>query len=145
MKTKFMASGAILFAIASSGVVAQSTIKEVLDGGGKALTKAELMALLPGTNFSGPTPSGTQLQRSMKADGTYSGNVGTTYGKNAPQTGEWKVEDNGQLCISGTTQFRESSRPDKSCGLVYKLGNKYFVAGQGAGPDARVLERSITK
>jgi len=144
MRTIAMAAGVIL-ALASTGTVAQSTVKEVLDAGGKALTKAELMALLPGASFSGPTSVGTQLQRNMKADGTYSGNVGTTYGKNAPQMGEWKVEDDGQLCITGTTQFRESSRSDKSCGLVYKLGDKYFVAGQDSGPGAPVLERSITK
>ena len=123
----------------------QATVGEVLDAGGKALSKEEIMALLPGANVSGPTAGGGQMSRNLKSDGTFSGNVGTAMGKNAPQTGQWKVDENGSICITSNTQFRETSASNTSCGFYYKLGGKYFAAVEGGERGTRVLERTISK
>jgi len=123
----------------------QATVGEVLDAGGKALSKEEVMALLPGANTSGPTAGGGQMSRNFKGDGTFTGNVGTQMGKNAPQTGQWKVDDNGSVCVTSNTQFRETSATNTSCGFFYKLGSKYFAAVEGGERGSRVLERTVSK
>ena len=145
MSRKAMVAGVIISALASNVAIAQSTVGEVLDAGGKALTKVELIALLPGATVSGPTAGGGQMYRTIKADGTMAGNVQNLNGKNAAQEGEWKIEDDGQLCVSTSTRFRETTNASKSCGYYYKLGDKYFAAVEGGERGTRVLERSIKK
>jgi hypothetical protein len=146
LKRTLMTSLALAATI-SAGAIAQTTVGEVLDGGGKKLTKDEMVKLVSGANVSGPTAGGGQFQSDYKADGTFTGTMQTANMKGGARFGTWNVNDAGALCTDITTTIVTSSgaRQDKSCGYYYRLGDKYFVALESDERGTRVLERTVKR
>src|SRR5437762_2677074 len=112
--------------LVSSIACAQSTVKEMLDAGGKRLDAAELKSLVPGSTLSGRGSGGSagveQFAFKMKEGGGLDG----TFGMNNV-SGSWEIRDPGILCMNlGTI---------KPCQAVYLHGGKYFIAGTGGKPD----------
>ena len=144
MKNRVFVAGVVLVGLTSTTALAQNTVGEVLDAGGKKLSKAELVPVLVGGNISGPTQGGRQMQVDYKADGTLAGNVQTANYKNAGRYGTWTVDDSGMLCVVLTTSGRVNSEA-KSCGFFFNVGNQYFVSVDTGDRGARVLPRTIKK
>jgi len=131
----------------STSAVAQTTVGEVLDAGGKKLTKEEVVTLVAGANVSGPTTGGGQFQSDYKADGTLTGTMQTTNMKGGARFGKWTVEDTGMLCTEITTTIVKSSgaREDKTCAYWFRLSDKYFVALDSDARETHVLERTVKR
>lgn len=144
MKNRAFVAGVVLAGLTSTTALAQNTVGEVLDAGGKKLSKVELVPLLVGSNVSGPTQGGGEMQVDYKADGTLGGNVHTADGKNASRYGTWTVDDSGMFCVVLTTSGRINSEM-KSCGFVFSVGNQYFASLDTDDRGARVLSRTIKK
>jgi Obg family GTPase CgtA-like protein len=68
---------------------------EVLDAGGKKLTKEQILAAIVGANISGPTQSGGIMQVDYKSDGTFTGSQQAASGKDRGRFGTWAVDDSG--------------------------------------------------
>ena len=65
---------AALSVLTSTGALAQTTVGELLDLGGKKLSKEEVVTALSGVELSGPTKKGGIFHIDYRADGSYSGN-----------------------------------------------------------------------
>ena len=128
----------------STTALAQTTLGEVLDAGGKKLTKEEILAAVAGANISGPTQGGGTMQADYKSDGTFSGSQQTTAGKGRGRFGTWTVDDSGLYCteitISGAI-----TQPDKSCGYLQAWGSILCRRRRSDDRGARVLPRTIKK
>ena len=132
----------ILFAgLGSSAALAQETLGELLDAGGKMLSKAEVMATVTGTNFSGPTKGGGQFLADYKAGGLLSGVSRNPQGATGPLSGTWAVDDSGKLCAS----FSVGGRRSADCGFVYKGRVDYYVCESDSDKSAPVLKRTIKR
>ena len=134
----------VLAGLSNATAVAQNSVGEVLDAGGKKLTKDEFVAAIVGSNITGPTQVGGQVQVNYKADGTFSGNVTSPQGKNGGRYGTWTIDDSGKLCTDATTSVY-GTRQDQGCAFLFKLGDQYFVAIDSDDRGARVLQRTIKK
>ena len=67
--------GSILLGVVSTSALAQHSLGELLDTGGKKLSKAELVAALAGSTVSGQNKNGDNFEITFKADGTYTGSA----------------------------------------------------------------------
>ena len=128
---------ALALALAGAGVAqAQSTVAELLEKGGKLLTKAEFLEMIPArVQQQWPNRQGEE-DLVLSGDGKISG-TGYHYSSrsDSPVTGQWTVEDDGKICAPKTfTAWRNSIN---LCWYVYKLGGDYFGA-QKTEPEARV-------
>jgi hypothetical protein len=130
--------------LSSTTALAQNTVGEVLDAGGKKLTKDEFVAAIVDSNISGPTQGGGQVQVNYKADGTFAGNVQSAQGKNGGRYGTWTIDVSGKLCTDATTSVY-GTRQNQGCAFLFKLGDRYFVAVDTDTRDTRVLPRAINK
>ena len=135
----------VFVVLSSTTALAQTTMGEVFDAGGKKLTKEEILAAVAGANISGPTQGGGSMQADYKSDGTFSGSQQTTAGKGRGRFGTWTVDDSGMYCTEITITGGGSTQPEKSCGYFLKLGDQYFVAVGSDDRGARVLSRIIKK
>jgi hypothetical protein len=144
MNNRFVISCIVFVVTSSTTALAQNTLGEVLDAGGKKLTKEEILAAVAGANISGPTQGGGSMQADYKSDGTFSGSQQTTAGKGRGRFGTWTVDDSGMYCTE-ITIAGAITQPDKSCGYLFKLGDQYFVAVGSDDRGARVLPRTIKK
>ena len=120
------------------------TVGEILDAGGKILTKDELTKLIAGATVSGATPGGGQFQTDYKADGTFSGTLQTQQGKGRGRFATWTIDDRGLFCSEATIVGYGSSE-GKSCAYLLTLAGKYFVAFDSNERGTHVLERTIKK
>ena len=81
-----MLAGATLL-LGSQLALAQATLGELLEQGGKRLDKAEVQALLVGATLAGPTTTGGDVRLEVKADGSLSGNMRTIRSFGEPEVG----------------------------------------------------------
>lgn len=127
-----------------NGAFAQSTLADLQAAKAVKLSQAEITRAVTGASVRGPTSSGGTMEIKYKADGTFAGTTqmstfGSDRGVSSGSFGHWSVDKTGRLCAEGTTS--KGGHPFKSCGFLYRLGDKFYVAGsteQGA-----VYERTI--
>jgi hypothetical protein len=147
MKMSFrkLLAGVAFIGLISATALAQNNLGELLDMGGKKLSKEELASTLSGANLSGETREGSLFQSDYKADGSYAGSFvspqtkrnGTTYGK-------WTVANTGSVCLDGTITLREV-QPQKSCVFYFKNGDQYYISPSDSDRGAPVSKRTIKK
>lgn len=136
---------AVLVACGPGSAMAQSTVGEVLDKGGRFLTSAELKVLLTGAKFSGENNSGHPLELNLRADGSIDG-MAIFVGKNGrhrndPVAGTWAVDDKD--CYCQTT--KNSTGGTDFCRRVLSVGSEYFLVTSDGDRDAKVSRREIKK
>ena len=132
----------ILFAgLGSTAALAQTTLGELLDSGGRKLSREEVMATVGGGNFGGPTKDGGQFLANYKADGSLSGFGRSPQGNTGPVNGTWAVDDSGKMCASYSVGGRRAS----DCAFVYKGGLDYYVCDSDADKSAPVLKRTLKR
>ena len=127
-----------LLLLTASVTFAQTTLGELLDAGGKQLSKEEALAVVSGNTIVGPTLSGAINTVKYNADGSYTGSgssAGNTYGF----FGTWTVDADGQFCgISGGG----ANRGAKSCGYWFKASEQYFGCISNSDRNAPVIKRT---
>jgi hypothetical protein len=144
MNYRILLIGGIVFAgLNSTTVLAQNTVGELLDAGGKKLSKDEVVAAIVGGNSSGPTRTGGQAQLNYKADGTFAGTIQSSQGKNGGMFGTWTVDDSGQACVEYTITIF-GSQQGKSCAFFFRQADQYYV-GDTDDRGSLLLRRTIKK
>ena len=128
----------------SLAVQAQSNVGEVLDGGGKQLSRDELSSLLPGAMLSGPTATGGEMTGEVKGDGGITGTIRTIAGRSGGYFGKWSVNEAGQFCRDIKISIGTSNSTDSACSYYFKLADRYFAADT-AERSAPVLARNVVK
>jgi hypothetical protein len=144
MTVRMLTATAVLFGLASASALAQNTLGELLDTGGKKLTKEELVAALSGANLSGETREGSVFKTDYKADGTYSGSFVSPQKRNGTTFGTWTVADTGKLCTDGSIKIYEV-QPQKVCLFYFKNGDQYYISPSDTDRGAMVSKRAIQK
>lgn len=141
MTMRSMLAGATLL-LGSQLALAQATLGELLEQGGKRLDKAEVQALLVGATLAGPTTTGGDVRLEVKADGSLSGNMRTI--RSFGVMGTWKLEEDGRFC---TDLSSGGSRPVQiaACNHYYRKGNEYFVADAQSTPETPVRRREVSR
>jgi len=139
--------GIVMSVVMSTSALAQSTLGELLDAGGKRMAAADVASALSGASVDGPTKPGGMLRADFKADGSFSGTVqGPSGGKPTGIVGTWAVDANGKLCTEFTlTATATGMRKDSSCGYYFKNGDQYYVTESGTDRSALLLKRTIKK
>jgi len=124
-----------------SSAFAQATLGELLDTGGKQMSKEEIVAAVSGNTIVGPSLSGAINSTKYNPDGTYTGS-GSSGGNNYGYFGKWTVEADGQFCgVSGGG----SNRGVKNCGYCFKAADQYFGCTSNEDRNAPVLKRTRQK
>ena len=147
--SKKMLTPVLVLAMSAMGAHAQSTVKELLDKGGKKLSAVELKAVASGATLSGASPQAGNKAFTFAFDLAPSGELsgkGWTPEWMAPVKGRWSVNSAGQFC----SHMANAAANDKgNCGNFYKLENTYFTAAGDekgvAEPDAPVIPREFTR
>jgi hypothetical protein len=104
---------------------AQTTVGELLEKGGKQLSKADLLDMMP-MRYQGKWPNNQgEEELFFTEDGKISGS-GYHYGSrsSSPATGQWTVEDDGKFCTPKTFSAWNSST--NLCWYIYQSGDAYF-------------------
>lgn len=116
--------------------VSQSTVAELTEKGGVALTKADWQELIPlRIETQWPNRQGEE-ELFFSADGKISGK-GYHYSSRteSPAMGSWRVEDDGKVCTPKTFTTWNSST--NLCWYFLKQGDNYFAAPK-LDPDSKV-------
>ena len=129
---------AILMGLVSTTVLAQNTLGELLDVGGKKLSKEGVTAALGGAHVTGASKLGGQLDYVYKADGTFSGNATNSQGRGSGVFGTWTVDDSGKLCADYTLTG-VNRRGQNLFLLLYQFGS---VVSQRFLVERRVTQRT---
>lgn len=106
---------------------AQSTVGELLEKGGKQLSKADLMDMMP-MRYQGKWPNNQgEEELFFTQDGNISG-TGYHYRSrsSSPATGQWALEEDGKFCTPKTFSAWNSST--NLCWYLYQSGDAYFGA-----------------
>lgn len=141
-----------IFAVVALGLsatiaLAQSNVGELLDAGGKALSKDEVLAVLKGATASGPLNGGGESQIEWKDNGVLSGYTVNATGRRGSIFGTWAVDESGRICRDYEVKFYESTKV-KDCFSVYRLGEQYFFPGGKPAGDVRdtiLLKRTFKR
>lgn len=129
-------SVALAFAALPVLALSQSTVADLMDKGGSALTKAQWQELLPlRIEFQWPNRQGEE-ELFLSADGKITGK-GYHYSSRSesPASGAWRVEDDGKVCTPKTFTAWNSST--NLCWYFFQQGGSYFAAPK-LEPDAKV-------
>jgi hypothetical protein len=124
-----------------------ATVGELLDKGGKKLTKDEVAKLIPGATIGGIIPRFPNMKsdHTYKDDGSVSGNVVRVTG-GGPSTatgvfGKWSVNEQGQIC----TDLRDTRGGSfQNCNFYFRLGDAYYVATTD-DKMAQIFEREVKR
>jgi hypothetical protein len=110
---------------AALGCLAQSTVGELLDKGGKKLTGADYAAMTPlRTKYVWPQGGG-EGDLVYLADGTLSGSEYQYSSRSeSPATGTWTADDEGKWCMKKHMTLW-NSRTDR-CWYTYQLGSEFY-------------------
>lgn len=142
MKLCTIIGGIIVLGLVSTTAFAQTTLGDLLDAGGKKLSKEGLQAALSGARVSGKTATGAAtVESDFKADGTYSGTATSTQGASG-YVGTWSVDDSGKLCVEFT---RTRGGRDKQCGYYFAIADRYYVSESDSERGSPLIERTIKK
>ena len=134
----------------SSCAFAQSTVTigELLDRGGRKLTKEEAESLLRGATRSGiqrGRPQ-TKFQVTLRPDGSVSGSAidFETQSNYTNVTGKWTINDKGQYCGDLRNSWGRAPTGSGVCFYLFKLGENYYEAPTDEREE-QALERTITR
>ena len=145
MRFSSLATGVIL-GLASTPALPQTTLGELVDGGGKKLSKAEVVEILGGAKLSGPTKAGGTFQADFKTDGTFTGSFQSPQGKGGGMFGAWAVDETGKVCTEFTNSRSEGTTGKLSnCAFWYKKDSDYFISDSDSDRSAALLRRSVKK
>jgi len=105
------------------------TVGQILDGGGKKLSKDEVLKLVSGAYMSG-TQGGRfpniTFRNLYAPNGSADGeawNKGVPYGK---VTGTWLVNDQGQFCPDLTNA--RGHKVTSPCAYYFSIGDRYYTS-----------------
>lgn len=126
----------------AASAVAQNTLGELLDAGGKPLTKADVTAAVSGRTISGALRAGGEFRNDYRADGSVAGAGTTSEGRPYSLSGKWSVDDSGKLCADLRTARGNTT---SACFFLFKNGDEYFVSDSASNRNALVNKRAITK
>jgi hypothetical protein len=128
--------------------IAQSNLGELLDAGGKKMSREEFTDQLVQRMIVGPTATGANLEVMYTAGGVVVG-VGRAprYVMPARISGEWTFDDSSRVCSSmsmgaSDLTFTGVVLPPR-CQFWFKLGDKYFLADSDSDRSAKVLSRML--
>ena len=128
-------------ALASFGAnvaFAQANLGELLDAGGKQMSKEEITSAVSGNTIVGPSLTGAINNTKYNPDGTYTGS-GSSGGSNYGYFGTWTVDADGQACaVNGGG----SNRGVKNCGYWFKASDQLFSCPSNTDRSAPVLKRT---
>jgi hypothetical protein len=142
MKYRAMVCSILFAGLGSTAALAQDTLGELLDSGGRKLSKEEVTATIGGSSFGGPTKGGGQIVASYKADGSLAGVVRNPQGGGSGNlSGTWTVDDTGKLCAS----FSVGGRRTTDCAFVFKGTIDYYVCESDSDKAAPVLKRTLKR
>lgn len=132
---KSFASLALLssFCVAAN---AQSNVGELLEKGGKQLTKTDWLETVP-LRLQTKWPNGQgEEELLLSEDGKITG-TGHHYGSrsDSPASGQWKVEEDGKVCTPKSFTAWNSST--NLCWYFFKLDDNYY-AGQKTEANSKV-------
>jgi hypothetical protein len=140
MNTKSIAC-AVLALCAGAAAQAQSTLGELLDGGAKKLSTAEVQAL--GDLRVVRKAADADAFMAIRSDGTVVGMVHNKQGNGSSEAvGTWQLDANGQRCVDvDLPAFRMQM---KQCGYTYRLGGEIFFAPSDIDRTAAVTQYTGT-
>ena len=127
-----------------SSVQAQSTVGELLEKGGRRMTKDEMQAMFPyRVKSQWPNRQGEE-DLVLSQDGKITGSGYHFFSKTtSPAEGTWKLEDDGKLCVA--KKFTEWATSTNVCWYAFELGKDYFSSTK-AEPDGKLVKAgSITR
>jgi hypothetical protein len=135
----------VFVGLTSASALAQTNLGELLDMGGKKLSKQEAVDSLSGATASGETRDGAVFQTDYKADGTYAGSFVSPQNKrNGSTFGKWTVDDSGKVCIDGEVRIYQVYA-QKSCVFYFKGGDQYYASESDSNRAAPISKRAIKK
>ena len=119
-----------------------ASVGDLLEKGGRKLTKEELATLLTGAVLH-RTQSGTGVGFEMthNADGSVKGKLTLTNGQEVGVAGKWSVTDKGQYCRDCVTT---SGSRIKGCTFIFALDNTYYESSSDEKMSALVV-REVEK
>jgi len=135
---------AVVVALLGSAAHAQTpkTLGEVLNAGGKKLTRDELKQLVSGATMEGAQGGNfpnTTFKNVYSADGTVRGDAWNKGAWFSRINGKWWVNDAGQLCV----ELRNDQGGNiTGCQNYYVVGSTYY-SSRGDAPTTEVNDRKI--
>jgi hypothetical protein len=123
----------LVLSMTCGAALAQSTVGELLDKGGKKLVKADYDAMTPfRVKYVWPQGGG-EGDLLYSADGTLSGSeYQYSSRRESPATGTWTAGDDGKWCMK-KHMTTWNSRTDR-CWFTWQLGNDFYgSAEEGRG------------
>ena len=136
--------GTIAIMLLCAGAAAQNTLGEVLDAGGKRMTKEEIQQTFSGARTIGKTAAGVNGEFEFKADGTYHGVVQAASGGTAGLVGKWNAADGGKLCVEWAPVGRGASK-GAGCSFYFSLKGDYYLSESDSDRSVMVLKRTLRK
>ncbi|PJI97593.1 hypothetical protein CLU85_2385 [Acidovorax sp. 69] len=127
-----------------AGAMAQSTVGELLEKGGKQNTKAEIMALMP-MRIQQKWPNGQgEEELFFSVDGKITG-TGSHYSSrtDSPVEGTWTVEEDGKFCAP--KKFTKWGNSTNLCWYGFRLGENAFSALKTDADTKLFKTNSVTK
>ena len=133
---------AVIFLVTATGAFAQqiSTVGDILNQGGRKLSKEEIQRLYMGATVSGHRMGMPEItfQNKLLPDGTVTGTAWRNGQAVASISGRWSMTNNAQIC------FDLNNNTEHNCYYFYILSNRYYAA-PSEDKSAPVYERQFTR
>ena len=117
-----------------------STVGDILNQGGRKLSKEEIQRLYMGATVSGHRWGMPEItfQNKLLPDGTVTGTALRNGQVVASISGRWSITNNAQTC------FDLNNNTEHNCFYYYNLSNRYYAA-QSEDKSAPAYERQFTR
>lgn len=137
-----MAIGLSCFPLPVALAASPSTVGELLDGGGRQLTREDILKLFAGATINGAAmgSANSTFQLRYLADGTATGK-GRTPAGSTKISGTWSANDRNQYCQDLRTA---DGVPLQACFYYFVMGTRLYAAPT-ANRSAPVYERQLTR
>lgn len=135
----------LAMAVWAGGAVAQETLGELLDLGGRKMSQAELVAALQGTVMSGDSVKlkGGGIRFEYSPDGTVTGVGRTATGEEFRHSGTWRVDENGHFVRETISMPSGVKKVEER--FFFKRGDAYYAAESETDRAAPVFKRLFEK
>lgn len=129
----------------SALAIGQESLGEVMDQGGKPLSKQDLN-LLVGSWIKWSNPNGMlDFQVQPNDGGSLQGSARGMRGLTGPLDGRWNITDDGRFCMSAKFQLGKQSGDFDRCSYWYRAGDNYWVSGSPGDRAAKVTKYVVSK
>ncbi len=120
---------------------AQSTVGELLEKGGRRLTKDEMQSMFPyRVKATWPNRQGEE-ELVLSEDGKITGSGYHFFSKTtSPAEGTWKLEEDGKLCVA--KKFTEWATSTNLCWYAFELGKDHFSSLKSE-PDGKLVKAGV--